>query len=88
MNSNGYSGVMPSAFSSEEQGQVHVPVLMLIGDHDRLNGPTTIEQARQMVPHIEAAIIPNAGHLLSMEQPELVDAQLLRFLTEDKKSES
>jgi pimeloyl-ACP methyl ester carboxylesterase len=60
MNSSGYSGVMPSAFSGEELSQVHIPVLMLIGEHDRLNPLTTIEQARRMIPHIEAAIIPNA----------------------------
>ena len=57
---------------------------MLIGDHDQLNQPKTIEQARQMIPHLEAEIIPNAGHLLSMEQPELVDAKLLRFLSEER----
>jgi pimeloyl-ACP methyl ester carboxylesterase len=84
MNSNGYSGVMPTAFRGEELSQIRIPVLMLIGDHDRLNQPKTIEQARQMIPHIQAEIIPNAGHLLSMEQPELVDAKLLSFLSEER----
>jgi pimeloyl-ACP methyl ester carboxylesterase len=82
MNTNGYSGVMPSAFTIEELHQVHVPILMLTGDHDRLNPPQTIEQARQMISHIEANIIPNAGHLLSMEQPERVNECILKFLTE------
>lgn len=81
VNSHGYSGVMPSAFSAEELGQIHIPVLMLIGDHDRLNRPRTIEQARQAIPHIQAEIIPNAGHLLSMEQPERVDARIQKFLS-------
>lgn len=84
MNADGYSDVLPSAFSDEELSQIHIPVLMLIGDHDQLNQPKTIEQARQMIPHLEAEIIPNAGHLLSMEQPELVDAKLLRFLSEER----
>jgi pimeloyl-ACP methyl ester carboxylesterase len=80
VNANGYSGVMPSAFSAEELSQVHIPILMLIGDHDRLNRSETIEQARQTIPQIEAEIVPNAGHLLSMEQPRIVDAQVLEFL--------
>jgi pimeloyl-ACP methyl ester carboxylesterase len=83
MNSMGYSGVMPSAFSAEELGKVQIPVLMLIGDHDRLNRPKVIEQVKGMIPQIEAEIIPNAGHMLSMERPELVDARLLRFLTKE-----
>lgn len=82
MNTNGYSGVMPSAFTVEELDQVHIPVLMLIGDQDKLNPPKTIERARQMISHIEANVIPDAGHLLSMEQPEHVDARVLKFLTE------
>jgi pimeloyl-ACP methyl ester carboxylesterase len=80
MGSNGYSGVMPSAFSEDALRQLHVPVLMLIGDQDKLNPPKAIERARQLIPHIEAEIIPNAGHFLSMEQPEGVDALLLKFL--------
>ena len=76
----GYSGVMPSAFSEDDLRQIHLPVLMLIGDHDRLNPPKAIERARQMIPHIETGIIPNAGHLLSMEQPDLVDKRVLEFL--------
>jgi len=80
MGYNGYSGVMPSVFPAEELQQIKNPILMLIGDQDRLNPPRTIELASQMIPHIETEIIPTAGHLLSMEQPELVDARLLRFL--------
>jgi pimeloyl-ACP methyl ester carboxylesterase len=80
MNTNGYSGVMPSAFGDEELRQIHLPVLMLIGDQDRLNPPRAIERARQLIPHIEAEIIPRAGHFLSMEQPEAVNRRVLQFL--------
>jgi pimeloyl-ACP methyl ester carboxylesterase len=82
VNSRGYSGVMPSAFYAEQLSQIHIPILMLIGDHDRLNRPRVIEQARQMIPHIEAEIIPQAGHMLSMEQPELVNARLMKFFAD------
>jgi pimeloyl-ACP methyl ester carboxylesterase len=77
---NGYSGVMPSAFNNDELHQIHHPVLLLLGDQDRLNPPSTIERARQGIPQIEARLIPKAGHLLSMEQPELVDRYILQFL--------
>jgi pimeloyl-ACP methyl ester carboxylesterase len=78
----GYSGVMPSGFSDDELRQIHHPVLLLLGGQDRLNPPRAIERARQVIPHIEAHIIPKAGHLLSMEQPEVVDRYVLTFLRE------
>ncbi len=81
VNARGYSGVMPSVFRAEELGKLCMPVLMLIGDHDKLNPPGVIERARQMIPYIEAAVVPDAGHMLSIEQPERVDAYILEFLS-------
>ena len=80
VNSQGYSGVMPSMFPPDELGNLHMPILLLIGDHDKLNPPGVIQQARKMIPHIDAGIIPAAGHLLSMEQPQCVDEHIMRFL--------
>jgi pimeloyl-ACP methyl ester carboxylesterase len=82
MGKNDYSGVMPSVFPAEELQQIKNPALMLIGDQDRLNPPKAIEQAKRMIPHIETEIVPHAGHMLSIEQPQLVDARVLKFLTE------
>jgi pimeloyl-ACP methyl ester carboxylesterase len=82
MGYNGYSGVMPSVFPDGELRQIKNPILMLIGDQDKLNPPKVLEQAKRMIPQIETEIIPNAGHLLSMEQPVLADARVLKFLTE------
>ncbi len=41
------------------------------------------QHAKRIIPQIEAEVIPNAGHLLSKEQLEPVDAQLLKFLAKD-----
>ena len=79
-NKNGYSGVMPAAFGAEELSGVHSPVLMLTGDHDRLNPPSTIGRAKGLIPQLEGEVIANAGHMLSMEQPAQVDARILKFL--------
>jgi pimeloyl-ACP methyl ester carboxylesterase len=82
MGTNGFSGVMPSVFRDDELRQIQIPVLMLIGDQDRLNPPKAIERARQLIPHIETEIIQQAGHMLSLEQPESVDRRVLKFLSE------
>jgi pimeloyl-ACP methyl ester carboxylesterase len=83
MGEKGYSGVMPSVFPEEELQQIKNPVLMLIGDQDRLNPPRVLDQARKRIPQIETGIIPNAGHMLSIEQPTAVDARILKFLSVD-----
>jgi pimeloyl-ACP methyl ester carboxylesterase len=73
-------GVMPLAFEREELRNLSLPVLMLIGDQDRLNNSRSIELAKQLIPHIETGIIPNAGHFLSMDQAKTVNARILEFL--------
>ena len=89
MGQNGYSGVMPSVFPDEDLRKIKNPILMLIGDQDKLNPPQVLDQAKRIIPQIEVEIIPNAGHFLTMEQPELVDARIVKFLTEcDGKVES
>jgi pimeloyl-ACP methyl ester carboxylesterase len=82
MGRKGYSGVMPSVFGDEELRQIKNPILMLIGDQDKLNPSQVLEQAKRLIPQVEAEVIPSAGHFLSMEQPELVDTRILKFLTE------
>jgi pimeloyl-ACP methyl ester carboxylesterase len=80
VNTSGYSGVMPCTFSDDELHQIRQPVLLLIGDQDRLNPPKSLERARRTISHLEADIIPKAGHFLNMEQPERVNARTLKFL--------
>jgi pimeloyl-ACP methyl ester carboxylesterase len=83
VNTRGYSGVMPCAFSDEELSQIAQPVLMLIGDQDRLNPPKALERAKKTIPHLEGEIIVRAGHFLNMEQPDIVDKRILQFLEKE-----
>ncbi len=83
VNTSGYSGVMPCTFSDEELRKILQPVLLLIGDQDRLNPPKALKRARETIPNLESEIIPRAGHFLNMEQPEAVNTQILKFLAEE-----
>ena len=62
---------------------VRCPTLVVCGEADRL---TTPEQAQEMVapgtgiPGAELHLLPGAGHMLTMEQPEAVNALLLNWL--------
>jgi pimeloyl-ACP methyl ester carboxylesterase len=73
-------GVIPALFTDDELKSLDLPVLVLIGDHDVVNDGKSIERARRLIPDITAEIIPDAGHTLTMDRPELVDKRIMEFL--------
>ncbi len=73
--------VIPGVFSDAELRRVAAPTLLMVGDHDVCCDPkATVARARRLIPNVETEIVPRAGHLLSMEQPERVNASILQFL--------
>lgn len=73
----------PRSFSNEELRQIETPVLLLYGELEMICNPhKAMERARQIIPHITAEIISNAGHGLSQEKPDIVNAKLLKFFQE------
>jgi pimeloyl-ACP methyl ester carboxylesterase len=68
-------------FSDDEFGKLKMPVLLLIGAREVLyDARSAIDRARQLIPHVEAEIIPNAGHMLSTDQPEEVMRRVMTIL--------
>jgi pimeloyl-ACP methyl ester carboxylesterase len=41
----------------------------------------SLEKARRLVPCVIADMITDAGHVLSMDQPELVNRRIVDFLS-------
>lgn len=65
---------------SAQLGDVRVPTVVLVGDEDRA---TPVKRAEQLVGAIPGAtldIVRGAGHLTSVEQPELVAQAVRAFL--------
>jgi pimeloyl-ACP methyl ester carboxylesterase len=59
---------------------VRVPTLVLVGEED---GLTPVEESRRLaavIPGAQLEIIPCAGHLPNLEQPERFNSVLTRFL--------
>jgi len=59
---------------------IRCPLLVACGDEDLL---TPLEHAREIaaaVPHAQLEVVPRAGHLMTWEQPALVNALLLQWL--------
>jgi pimeloyl-ACP methyl ester carboxylesterase len=76
---------MPTKFSDQELANTKVPILLLIGEEEVIYSSidATIESAKKkLIPYIHVEIIPNAGHLPNMDQPNLVNKMILNFLAE------
>ena len=59
---------------------IHCPALILVGDEDVLTPPPLSEQMHRDIAGSELVKIEGAGHMSNMEQPELFNAALARFL--------
>ena len=58
------------------------PTLYLHGANDGCIGPEVAESARPMVgDHVEIKLIADVGHFLHLEAPDVVNAQILEFLS-------
>lgn len=73
--------VYPKVFSDTELAGIPVPVYLLFGEKEVCYNPcSAAERARRVMPNASVKIVPNAGHLLVMEHPDLVNQCVLTFL--------
>ena len=61
---------------------IDVPVLVLVGDEDRLTPPADAEAMAGALTTARLTRIPDAGHLAPLERPETVAQELVSFLNE------
>ena len=66
---------------------IQAPTLILVGEHDRLNPPSVARGLAQEIAGAEVVIIPDAGHLSNMEQPELFNEAVSSFLSRIKEAD-
>jgi len=71
----------PTVYTDEELKQIDRPALLLIGSKEKIYNPQkAIQRARRWMNDLTAEIIPDAGHLLIMDRPDLINARILKFL--------
>ncbi|MDF2627537.1 MAG: carboxylesterase [Symbiobacteriaceae bacterium] len=74
-------GVFPTVYTDDELRRLRPPTLLLIGDHEVIYDPSrALDRARRLITGIEADLVQSAGHLLNMEQPDVVNGRMLAFL--------
>jgi pimeloyl-ACP methyl ester carboxylesterase len=59
---------------------IKVPTLIICGAEDKMTPPANSESLRDMIPGAKLALIPEAGHLVMMEEPEAFNAALKTFV--------
>jgi pimeloyl-ACP methyl ester carboxylesterase len=59
---------------------LQVPTLMACGSQDMWAPPAQHQAMQAWVSHAKLEILPNAGHMLPMEQPQATAEVLLRWL--------
>jgi pimeloyl-ACP methyl ester carboxylesterase len=75
-----YLWPIPNRGLSKRLHRVATPTLLLWGESDGLCPPTYGRDFQAAIPGSELVVLPGAGHMLTIEQPEPVAAQIERFL--------
>ena len=73
-------GMACRADSRPELARISVPTLVLVGDVDVITPPAESELMARSIPGARLAVIPGAGHMAPVEEPEIVNQVLLDFL--------
>jgi pimeloyl-ACP methyl ester carboxylesterase len=60
--------------------RLECPVLVMCGEDDQLTPPEHAREIAALVPHAQLALLPRCGHMLTMEQPDAVNAALAQWL--------
>lgn len=61
--------------------QIDVPVLIIVGEADAIAPPNEAEEIAKALPHGEYCLVPNAGHMAPMENPDAVSAAMQEHLS-------
>lgn len=60
--------------------EITCPTLIIVGEQDKLTPPADAQLMAQKIPNAQLEIIPGAGHLSNIEQPEAFTAAVRKFL--------
>ena len=60
--------------------QLRLPVQLLCGEHDRVTPPARSQELAEWIPCARLQLVPGAGHMLPMEQPQAVVNALMALM--------
>ena len=60
---------------------LQMPTLVIVGEDDKADFLAIAQHLAEEIPDADLAIVPGAGHLVGIDQPEELNALLLEFLS-------
>ena len=66
--------------STDLLANIHCPTLVIAGEHDVLTPPSVAQDYAAKIPGAQYIVIPSAGHLSNLEQPESFNQAISGFL--------
>jgi 3-oxoadipate enol-lactonase len=60
--------------------KIQVPTLIMVGDQDVVTPPSAAQAMHERIPGSQLAVIPKAGHMSNLENPDVFNTHLLNFL--------
>lgn len=82
-----YRGQVTALLSRQDRlpllPRIQQKVWLLVGEADGWSPLSQHEELQRLLPRSELRVIPNAGHMTTMEQPDAVNAALLEWINED-----
>ena len=88
LHKNSYLKTIDASMKTEHRHvfeTINIPTLILVGELDTLTPPSMAKEIKKKIPNSLIKVIPNAGHLINIEQPKLFNNYLLSFLKSLKK---
>lgn len=70
--------------ASEYAQQIAVPVLVLMGERDLMTRPQAAAPLAKQFPNSRTVIVPGAGHMVMIEEPDAVIDELIAFWQQDE----
>jgi pimeloyl-ACP methyl ester carboxylesterase len=61
-------------------GEIRCPTLFMVGEHDRPRPVHESQTMANLIPGSRVEIVPNAGHISNLENPEFVTGKIKKFL--------
>ena len=83
LHKNSYLKTIEASMKTEHRHvfeTINIPTLILVGELDTLTPPSMAKEIKKKIPNSLIKVIPNAGHLINIEQPKLFNNYLLSFL--------
>lgn len=76
----------PRRLSDDELRRITMPTLLLLAADTRLYNPEEVaERARGLLPDVTIEIVPDVGHGLLFQHPDLIIARILQFVDDQER---